>query len=124
MGLSADPNGYAFCGTLKDRFGDAGIVGVLLARLLDSTVQIEEWVLSCRVFGRGVENAMFNHLVDWLNDRGHASVEIEYCATDRNKMIVETLEHLGFSRKRVDDGGSRWEARNVTRPKHSIKIEA
>ena len=122
--LSDDPDGYAFCGTLKDRFGDAGIICVLLARLSNSKVYIEEWVLSCRVFGRGVEDGMFSHLTGWMNEQGYSSVEVGYCPTDQNKMIVGKLEQLGFTQNGGSGEISRWESRNVFAPRHFIKIES
>jgi FkbH-like protein len=121
--LSNDPDAYAACFALHDRFGDTGIIGVLLGRIYDTNVRIEEWVLSCRVFGRGVEDAMFAHLIDWMENRELVSIEASYRKTAKNGMLMGTLERLGVVASKSGGDYYRWDAQNGIRPHHFMRIE-
>ena len=97
MNFSLQNDSYAVCSILRDRFGSSGIIGVLLGEEKYSNAMIQEWVLSCRIFGRGVEHAMFSHFIKWVKCRELKLIETNYFVTERNKLVGETLDILGFS---------------------------
>ncbi|NQV79669.1 MAG: HAD-IIIC family phosphatase [Alphaproteobacteria bacterium] len=117
----AEAGGYACCAALNDRFGDAGIIGLLAASVSGDTVEIEDWVLSCRVFGRGVEDAMLEHLLGWARARNLPAVRVNYAPTERNRLISDMLDRLGFERLAID--GHRYAVGVDFAPSHVIAID-
>jgi FkbH-like protein len=101
--LAADPATYAYAFRVQDRFGDAGTIGVAIARPRSpGEVEIETFLMSCRVLGRTIEDAMFAHLLRRLAERGTTRLYAEYRPTPKNRLVADLLPRLGF----VADGTS------------------
>lgn len=120
--LAADETKYAYCATLSDRFGDSGIVAVLIAHVCDGAGAIDEWVMSCRVFGRGVEDALLEHFVHWLKRREALVADVEFLPTDKNSLVPEVLVRLGFVVHGEAGERSRWQLRLPVTTAHFITI--
>jgi FkbH-like protein len=97
--------------SLVDRFGDNGLISVLLARIEDGVLVIDTWLMSCRVLKRGVEDFLLNQLVALARERGLAALRGEYIPTAKNGLVREHYARLGFEKTRDDDGHSLWELR-------------
>lgn len=97
---------------LRDRFGDNGLVSVmLLARAPEepATARIENWVMSCRVFGRQLEDEALNVAVEAAAAHGYRRLAAEFIPTAKNGVIRDLYERLGLSCVRRDgDGHSQW----------------
>jgi len=91
---------------LADRFGDHGLIAVLLAEREDETLRISDWLMSCRVIGRTAEQFIFLHLLGLAREAGVAKVEGEYIATKKNNMVAELFVDLGFE-PIAEEGSSR-----------------
>jgi len=86
----------SWCFRVTDRLGDSGITGLLsLERQHDAAV-IRDFVLSCRVMGRKVEETMLHVAVDYAQSAGLREVRAEYIPTPRNQPCLEFLERAGF----------------------------
>jgi amino acid adenylation domain-containing protein/FkbH-like protein len=70
--------------TVRDRFGDYGLVGVVLCAPDGAALRVETFLLSCRVLGRGVEHAVLRHLGGVAAVRGLGTVDLRFVATERN----------------------------------------
>lgn len=70
---------------VKDRFGDYGLVGTMVARIDGKILRIDTLLLSCRVLGRGVEHAMLRRLGEFAADNGLEEVSLPYLPTARNE---------------------------------------
>jgi FkbH-like protein len=85
---------------LKDKFGDNGIIAVIFARPDErwpaDTLFIDTWLMSCRVLGRGVEAASLEALSKLAEEMGIKQLVGEYRPTNRNKMVSNHYERLGF----------------------------
>jgi FkbH-like protein len=85
---------------LKDKFGDNGIIAVIFARPDErwpaDTLFIDTWLMSCRVLGRGVEAASLEALSKLAEEKGIKQLVGEYRPTNRNKMVSNHYERLGF----------------------------
>ena len=104
--LGSDPDVLTFQVRLADIFGDNGMISVVILRKCDDVWTIDTWLMSCRVLGRGVEQALLNEIVtDVLNAGGKRIVGI-YRPTDRNEMVREHYRKLGFDQINVDDDSS------------------
>ena len=98
--LAEDPRALALALRLTDRFGDNGLVSVVLARpdaaLRPDEWLIDSWLMSCRVLGRQVEEATLQVLLDHARRQGIAALVGEYRPTARNGMVADHYPRLGF----------------------------
>jgi FkbH-like protein len=82
---------------LLDRFGDNGIVGIVICHVRDNgECFIDTWLMSCRVLGRGVEEATLNIIAQEAQRFGAAKLIGEYLPTQKNNMVAHHYEKLGF----------------------------
>ncbi|MBN6114342.1 HAD-IIIC family phosphatase [Xanthomonas bonasiae] len=73
-----------FCVRLRDRFGDYGLIGVMLYRRVADALHVDTFLLSCRALGRGVEHAMLRELGRRALASGCGSLELTLVASERN----------------------------------------
>ena len=94
-------------GRLIDKFGDNGLVSVIVGSLNnDNAINIELFLMSCRVLKRGMENAMMDAFVKKTIDRGVKTIYGYYYPTQKNRMVKELYSSLGFSKFAEDDKGN------------------
>jgi FkbH-like protein len=84
---------------LLDRFGDNGIIAVLIGRLRPpgEDLDIDTWLMSCRVLGRQVESSTLRLIVDHARRMGAKRLIGEYLPTPKNAMVKDHYERHGFS---------------------------
>ncbi|TCJ31757.1 HAD family hydrolase [Parafrankia sp. BMG5.11] len=104
--LAADPDILTICVRLTDRFGDHGLVGVLAARVSGPVVDIDTWLLSCRVIGRSLENEMLGLLVEAARQRGARTLRGTYHPSPKNGLVADLYPRLGFERTGDDEAPS------------------
>ena len=89
-------SGYAYSFRLADSVGDHGTIAVVLADAgSDGELEIGTWVMSCRVFNRGVEWATASHLLGWAREHGFSRVVFDHRPTERNGLVADALAALG-----------------------------
>lgn len=94
-GVSEDVFSFTF--TLEDRFGDNGIICVIILKKNDpETLFIDTWFMSCRVLKRGMENFVLNTIVKHAKEKGYTYLKGEYIPTPKNEMVKNHYFHLGF----------------------------
>jgi len=105
-----DPDAFGLQFRLRDRFGDNGMIAVVIGRLCGSVCTIDTWLMSCRVLGRGVEQASLNCIVDTARRRGADSLIGVYRPTAKNAMVADLFTRLGFLREhqQMDDGATSY----------------
>jgi FkbH-like protein len=90
-------NGFGRSYRLKDRFGDNGIISVVaVARDTQDEARIDLWLMSCRVLGRKVEEAILADVVTRARALGARRLVGEYCPTAKNGLVRELYPRLGF----------------------------
>jgi FkbH-like protein len=95
---------------LRDRFSDRGIISVVIARERDDALDVETWLMSCRVLGRTVEHAVLSYLIELGVRLGKTRILGSYLPTARNALVKDHYARLGFTCVAEDpNGGSRWE---------------
>lgn len=92
-----DAGCITLAGRLEDKFGDNGLVSALIGRVQGSAVHIELWVMSCRVFKREFELAMFDALVAACRARGVHTIVGAYLPTAKNAPVKGLYPSLGFA---------------------------
>lgn len=95
---------------LTDRFAAHGLTAFVLAIEEEGALRIDSWLMSCRIFGRSAEQAMLLGLIDQAKRRGLPSLLGEYLPTDRNGVVAELYEKLGFVAQSAD---GRWWKRGL-----------
>lgn len=84
-----------FC--LKDRFGDYGLICVaIMNEISDTEILIQEFLMSCRVLKRGMEEFVMDTIVAMARDRGFHTVRGRYIPTQKNAMVSDLYERMGF----------------------------
>lgn len=84
--------------TLRDRFGDHGLVSaVILKKIFETSLFIDTWLMSCRVLKRGMEEFIVNAIVDTAARNGFERISAEYIPTPKNKMVEKIYETMGFT---------------------------
>lgn len=107
--MRADPKWATRVIKLADRFGDNGLITVLLAHEDGDALAIDTWLMSCRVLKRGVERLLLNSVVAEARARGLSRVTGEYIPTAKNILVKDHYSGLGFTSTRVDeDGRTAW----------------
>jgi FkbH-like protein len=104
--IAEDPRYIHLYGRLKDKFGDNGLVSVVIGEIQGQTLSILLWLMSCRVLKRGMEEAMMDTLVCQCRIRGIERVDGHYLPTRKNAMVADLYGQLGFEKVSGDDLGS------------------
>lgn len=96
--LGKDKRYANFTFTLSDKFGDNGLICVvILEKQNQDTLFIDTWFMSCRVLKRGMENFTLNTLVNYAKENGFRHIIGEYIPTIKNGMVADHYFKLGFS---------------------------
>ncbi|MET9266523.1 HAD-IIIC family phosphatase [Amycolatopsis sp. NPDC004079] len=93
----ADPDALVLTVHAADRFGENGLVGALFLRHESNVLRIDNFVLSCRVFSRGIEQACLSAVLGYALGRGARSVEGSYVPTARNGVVADLYPRHGFA---------------------------
>lgn len=97
--MAEDPEVIDLSFTLEDKFGDNGLIAVVILKPQDSrTLFIDTWFMSCRVLKRGMENFTLNTIVERAREAGYKRIVGEYIPTNKNKMVEQHFPSLGFKR--------------------------
>ncbi len=105
----ADPDVFTLQIRLKDRFGDNGMICVVICRPDGPDWLIDTWLMSCRVLGRRVEQMTLREIARAARERGVGRLIGVYKPTARNALVRDHYKSLGFEAVSADvDGGAVW----------------
>jgi len=104
MKFSKEESMLVACAQVEDKFGDNGITGAYIIKK-DSPLEwtIDTFLLSCRVMGRGVEEAIMGFILKAAKKEGVVTVKGQYIPTKKNKACEQFLGNLGFKKE-----GQNW----------------
>lgn len=91
-------NWITLYGKLEDKFGDNGVVTVVVGEIIDRELHIRLWLMSCRVLKRGMEDAMMDMLIDKAKARGVDTIYGYYYPTAKNGMVKDFYSEMGFTK--------------------------
>ena len=98
--IGADENYFSFSFTLEDKFGNNGLICVIiLSKISIDTLFIDTWLMSCRVLKRGMENFVLNTIVHFAKDKGYQFLQGEYIPTSKNEIVKLHYSNLEFEEK-------------------------
>ena len=102
--IANDHNYATFTFSLEDKFGEYGLIGVIILKINKNDAFIDTWFMSCRVLKRGMENFMLNAIVDFAKNKGMKKIIGEYIFTPKNELVKDHYKKLGFT-----ENNSLWE---------------
>ena len=100
-----------FCMNVSDRFGDSGITGaIMIEPLADDAVRIDSLLLSCRILGKGIEEAFVKTVLNLLRLDGVRKVCADYLPTAKNGQTADFYDRMGMTCMATDaDGAKHYE---------------
>ena len=97
-------------GKLADKYGDNGVVSVLIGKIKNDTIDIELFLMSCRVLKRGLEQAMMDCFINRSKEFNIKKIYGYYYPTKKNALVKTLYKELGFTQIYEDEQGySKWE---------------
>jgi FkbH-like protein len=106
IAVMADPTAFGLQLRLTDRFGDNGIIAIIIGRLQENRdLYIDTWLMSCRVLGRQVEPTTLNLIAQEAAKLGARRLVGEYIPTKKNGMVKDHYAKLGFTVMETDPAG-------------------
>ncbi len=108
--VAGDSQYVRLYGRLTDKFGDNGVVSVVIGRIEGPALDIELWLMSCRVLKRDMELAMLDQLAARCQAQGLKVLRGRYIPTPKNSMVRDLYASFGFTKLSEDpDGATLWE---------------
>lgn len=122
-----DDNYLTLYGKLEDKFGDNGVVSVVIGHIKENICHVDLWIMSCRVLKRDMEFAMMDMLAKQCVARGVTEIRGYYYPTVKNKMVKEFYALQGFDKVSEDELGNTVWKLNVNEQyknkNHVIQVE-
>ena len=112
---------------LSDRFGDNGLISLVILKHDGHSLKLDTWVMSCRVLARGVEELVHNEIVSIARSLKVKKVLGLYIPTKKNELVSGLFERMGYKKENAIETGDYWEliiSNKVEPKKHHIKIIA
>ena len=91
--------------SVSDRFGDYGLVGVMIYEPREDVLDVDTFLLSCRVLGRGVEHELLSHLGHLACEQKKRWVNVHFHPSAKNKPALDFLQAMGAQFKQALNGG-------------------
>ncbi|MGC2661737.1 MAG: HAD-IIIC family phosphatase [Bryobacteraceae bacterium] len=94
---------------LSDKFGDHGLISIVIMRPEGETLRVTDWLMSCRVLGRGVEQYLMNRV--FVEAQSHKCIRVtgKYLPTAKNALVRDFFEQFGFQKTASgEDGQTEW----------------
>ncbi len=107
-GFASRPDCGVYSVRVKDRFGDNGIVGVLITRTEEDVCEIDTFLLSCRVIGRTIETAMLGFLTDMSKAQGASILQGWFIPTKKNAPVKDLYASHKFQLAETKNGATLW----------------
>jgi FkbH-like protein len=99
--LVGQPEYACFSVRLADRFGDHGLIAIVVGRVTEGALEIDTWLMSCRVLKRQVEELVLNELARLARVNGCSRLVGVYLPTAKNEMVRNHYPRMGFSPRRI-----------------------
>ena len=95
---------HVFSLTVKDKFGDNGLICMIILEKQEDSLFIDTWLMSCRVLKRSMESFTLNKIVDEAKKVNVKKIVGEYISTSKNEMVQDHYLSLGFT-----ENNGKWE---------------
>jgi FkbH-like protein len=107
--MESHPDLFTLQVSLRDRFGDNGMISVVICRARGDAWEIDTWLMSCRVLNRRVERCVCNRLIEAARERAITEIRGVYIPTAKNGIVQDLFETLGFRKFSNSGEGQVWQ---------------
>jgi FkbH-like protein len=107
--MQSNADVFAMQARLEDIFGDNGMISTVICRQTGQSWEVDTWIMSCRVLGRRVEEALLQYLVQQARLRGISEIIGRYIPTARNALVRDHYAGLGFTQTGSQNGETVWQ---------------
>lgn len=94
--IMANPKFLTVSVEVADKFGNYGLIGVVIIEMIETNAIIDTWIMSCRVLKRTVEHTVMNYVVEHLSNLNIQTLNGQYIPTEKNKLVLNLLRDLGM----------------------------
>lgn len=107
--VAEDAEHITLYGKLEDKFGDNGVISVVIGHREGQLLHMDLWIMSCRVLKRDMEHAMMDTLAETCMESGITEIRGYYYPTAKNAMVKEFYSQQGFDKIGEDEqGNTQW----------------
>ena len=125
--MTGSPTWHLLAGSLADRFGDHGVVSLMIAEETEAAWRIDVLLLSCRVLGRGYESIFATAAFEYLRERKSLPIVAEYVRGPRNSQVADFYINMGFlAAPSLDEGSSIYQLvtdRSLRHPEDFVELK-
>jgi FkbH-like protein len=108
------------CAQIEDKFGDSGITNAFIIEKNDKEWKIDTFLLSCRVIGRGIEDAIISYILKEAKNQGVKKIRADFILTKKNKPAETFLPDFGF---RKEDDYWVYDLNNAIKSPNHLMLE-
>ena len=87
---------WKFVISAKDKYGTHGIISFIYGSISNTSINIDNWVLSCRVFNKYIENSIIYFISNLLSKKNISKINTLLISTSKNGVLIEILKKVGF----------------------------
>jgi FkbH-like protein len=106
--LMNSPTSTVYSFSVTDRFGECGITGIIIVEYYEDACIVKDFLMSCRVIGRGVEFSVWKIVLDDAYVSGKSRLVSKYLPSEKNAQVADFFDRLGFDRVDEKMDGSRY----------------
>lgn len=100
--------GEIFVLSVRDRYGDNGITGLCIVNRCESEIEIDSFLLSCRILGKRIENAFLGSILNYLYGKGIKNIKASYIPTTKNQQVKDFYDNNGFKLIKEETNGEKY----------------
>ncbi len=108
-----DRGNSVYAVSVSDKYGDSGLISVIMINRGGESATIDNFLMSCRVMGRQIENAILEAIENKIYDEGIKKLYASYIPSGRNKPVEELWDRLGFKLTQILDNGTRQYVKRI-----------
>ena len=108
---------------LRDKYGDYGLISVVVLKFDMDTIYIDSWLMSCRVLARGVEQYAMNYIFEYAKSNDYKTVVGEYIPTSKNNMVKDFYEKFEFTKVEENENKTIWKKQVTDYNKKEVFLE-
>ncbi|MFQ9032451.1 MAG: hypothetical protein ACLR7F_11290, partial [Waltera sp.] len=122
--ITEDTKKRVFLYQVTDVFGDNGIVAAAIVDTAGELPEITDFVMSCRVMGRNIENAVIDRIEQQMREEGYTVLRGRYVPTAKNKPVETMYDRLGYRKTdSTPEGGTCYEIVLAERPERAYWLK-
>jgi len=106
--LIGDNQFHIYVARSTDRFGENGVIGLMIVRICQQVAEIDTLLMSCRVIGRTLETAFLSTVMENLMAEGLKKIDGQYCPTPKNALARDYYKNNGFQIAHETKGSTYW----------------